>query len=335
MVARIDTIDRAIVKLLITDGRMPATEIARRIAGVSDQSVHYRIKRLLQQDVIRVSAIVDPRAIGYAVRADAFINVKPGCVSALAQRLTTFEEISYVACSFGNYDISITVHAHDNTELYAFVSETLANVPGIIEITTVLVPIFLKDVNLWHLPDSEPKAPSTLPTQTTLPRPSQITTRRIDQVDQAIVHLLIQDGRMPGTEIARRVGDIPPRSVRDRIQALIEHGVIRVSAIVDPETVGFSVRADVFVEVESKHLLEVAQRLAQLEETSYVACSIGGPDLSIQIYARDNKELYRFVTQVIHEIPGVTRTVTTLVPLVLKDVYDWRIPDSVCIDADE
>jgi len=314
---------------------MPATEIARRITGVSDRSVHYRLRRLLQRGVIRVSAIVDPRAIGYAVRADAFINVKPGCVSALAERLTMFEKVSYVACSFGNYDISITVHARDNAELYTFVSETLANIPGIIEIATVLVPMFLKDVYLWHIPDSESKVSGTLPTREASLRPSQVTTRRIDRVDQAIIHLLMQDGRMPGTEIARRIGGISPRSVRDRIDALIEHGVIRVSAIVDPETVGFSVRADVFIEVESKYVLKVAQKLAQFEETSHVACSIGGPDLSIQIYARDNKELYRFVTQAIHKIPGVTKTVTTLVPVVLKDVYDWRIPDSVCTDGDE
>jgi hypothetical protein len=38
---------------------------------------------------------------------------------------------------------------------------------------------------------------------------------------------------------------------------------------------------------------------------------------------------------VLHRVPGVTKTVTTLVPLVLKDVYDWRIPDSACVDGNK
>jgi hypothetical protein len=34
---------------------------------------------------------------------------------------------------------------------------------------------------------------------------------------------------------------------------------------------------------------------------------------------------------VIGKIPGVRKTTTSIVPLVLKDVYQWRIPDSVCV----
>jgi DNA-binding Lrp family transcriptional regulator len=59
---------------------------------------------------------------------------------------------------------------------------------------------------------------------------------------------------------------------------------------------------------------------------SYVACSIGETDVSIQIIARDTSEVYAFVTGVIGKIPGVRKTTTYIVPLVLKDVYQWRIP---------
>jgi Lrp/AsnC family transcriptional regulator for asnA, asnC and gidA len=157
-------------------------------------------------------------------------------------------------------------------------------------------------------------------------------TRKSDRLDQAIVRLLIEDGRMSSTEIARRIGDVSERSVRYRIDRLIQQGVIRLSAIVNPKAIGFPVMADIFIEVEPGQVMDVANRMAKFECVSYIACSTGDRDLSIQVYARDNEELYRFVTEVVGNVPGVRKTSTVLVPLVLKDNYEWHIPDSVCVD---
>ena len=146
-----------------------------------------------------------------------------------------------------------------------------------------------------------------------------------DTMDREIIDLLIQDGRMPCADIARRLGNVTERSVRYRLARLIDHGVIRISAIVNPKALGFGVTADVWLEIEPGHVQEVAHRMAQFEQVSYVACSTGERDLSIQVYARDNEELYRFVTEVIGHVPAVRKTTTILVPMVLKDVYDWHI----------
>jgi len=147
----------------------------------------------------------------------------------------------------------------------------------------------------------------------------------IDTIDRAIIDLLLADGRMPSAEIARRI-QASERSVRYRINRLVACGVIRVSAIVNPKAVGFPVTADVWLEVEPGRVLEVARRLAQFEQVSYVACATADRDLSVQVYARNNDELYRFVTEVVATVPAVRRTTTILVPLVLKDVYGWNIP---------
>lgn len=160
-------------------------------------------------------------------------------------------------------------------------------------------------------------------------------TYKIDRIDQAIVRLLMEDGRMPSAEIARRLGNVSERAVNYRIRRLVGEGLIRVSAIVDHKALGFPVTADVWLEVEPGRVLEVARKMAEFAEVSYVACSTGDRDVSIQVYARDNEELYRFVTEVVGNVPGVRKTSTMLLPLVLKDVYDWRIPDSACVDGKE
>ena len=84
--------------------------------------------------------------------------------------------------------------------------------------------------------------------------------------------------------------------------------------------------ADVFIEVESSQILEVAQKLVDMECISYVACSIGEKDISAQIIAHNSDEVYAIVTEVIGKVKGVRKTTTSIVPLVLKDVYEWRIP---------
>ncbi|MGQ9489459.1 MAG: Lrp/AsnC family transcriptional regulator [Anaerolineae bacterium] len=155
-------------------------------------------------------------------------------------------------------------------------------------------------------------------------------THKIDHIDCAIVALLIEDGRLSCADIARRIGNISERTVRYRIDTLIEEGVLRISAVVNPKALGLAVTADVFLEVEPGQIMVVARQIAEFNCVTYVACSTGEADVSIQIVARDNSELYHFVTEVLANVPGVRRTTTVLLPIVLKDVYQWRIPEALC-----
>jgi len=156
----------------------------------------------------------------------------------------------------------------------------------------------------------------------------------IDKIDVKIVNLLLQDGRMPASEIARQIVGISERVVRYRIERMVENGVIRVSAIVSPKAFALNTNADVWLEVESDKILDVANKLAEFENVTYVACSIGEADVSIQVVGENTGAIYRFVTEIIRKIPGVRKTVTSIVPIVIKDVYQWRVPEKVASDAE-
>ena len=134
---------------------------------------------------------------------------------------------------------------------------------------------------------------------------------------------------MSASEIARQIGDISERVVRYRIDRMVEEGIIRVSAILSPQAFGLDTYADIWIEVESDKILEVAQKMAENENVTYVASSLGEADVSIQVVAKDTAEVYQFVTEVVRKVPGVRKTVTSIVPNILKDIYQWRIPDSV------
>jgi Lrp/AsnC family transcriptional regulator, regulator for asnA, asnC and gidA len=156
---------------------------------------------------------------------------------------------------------------------------------------------------------------------------------KTDKTDIKIVELLMQAGRMPAAEIARKMGGITERVVRYRIERMVQEGLITISAIVHPMKIGYSVAADILLEVETGLIQEVAQRLTEFDCISYVACSIGEMDVSVQVLAKDTAEIYRVVTEVIGKIPGVRKTTTSIVPVVLKDVYQWHIPSSTAEDG--
>jgi DNA-binding Lrp family transcriptional regulator len=70
----------------------------------------------------------------------------------------------------------------------------------------------------------------------------------------------------------------------------------------------------------------VAKTLAGYDCVSYVACSIGEMDVSVQVVGRDTGSVYHFITEVIGKMPGIRKTTTSIVPIVMKDVYQWRVP---------
>src|SRR5258706_5168539 len=156
-----------------------------------------------------------------------------------------------------------------------------------------------------------------------------------DRTDIKIVNLLLEDGRMSASEISRRMSDISERAVRYRIDRMIDEGVIQISAVISPESLGFTIKADVWLEVESDLILEVAKKMAAFENVTYVACGIGQNDISIQVVAKDTAEIYHFVTEVVRQVTGVRKTTTSIVPIILKDVYQWRVPERIAKEIAE
>jgi Lrp/AsnC family transcriptional regulator, regulator for asnA, asnC and gidA len=140
---------------------------------------------------------------------------------------------------------------------------------------------------------------------------------------------------MPASEIARRLGDISERAVRYRIDRMVDAGIIQVSAVAKPQAFGLTTIADVWMEVESDRILEVAKKMAEYDNVSYVACGIGESDVSIQVVAKDTAEIYQFITEVVRKVRGVRKTTTSIVPLIIKDVYQWRVPERVVREISE
>ena len=159
---------------------------------------------------------------------------------------------------------------------------------------------------------------------------------KMDELDKKILQLLVSDGRMSSAEIARSV-DAPERTVSYRINTLIQKGVLSIVGHINRRFFGYEVMGDIFCNIEGADLEEVAQRIAEFPEVSYVTISFGSRDISLQVFSKSNTELYEFVTKKLLKIPGVTNTTTVIVPHVVEDVFQWFPPELMTAEpvADE
>jgi Lrp/AsnC family transcriptional regulator for asnA, asnC and gidA len=143
----------------------------------------------------------------------------------------------------------------------------------------------------------------------------------IDEVDKAIIEQLQQDGRLPYTKLAAAVG-LSEAAVRQRVQRLVESGVVQIVAVTDPLTLGFRREAMIGLKVEGD-LRGVADTIAAIPEVSYVVVVSGSFDLLMEVVCEDDDHLLALLNDKIRSIPGVRSTETFTYLRLYKQTYAW------------
>lgn len=147
------------------------------------------------------------------------------------------------------------------------------------------------------------------------------TTVVIDDVDKAIVEALQEDGRLPYTKLAIEVG-LSEAAVRQRVQRLVESGVVQIVAVTDPMTLGFRRMAMIGLKVEGD-LRTVANDIAEIPEVSYVVVVSGSFDLMMEVVCEDDDHLLALLNDKVRSIAGVRSTETFTYLKLFKQTYAW------------
>jgi Lrp/AsnC family transcriptional regulator for asnA, asnC and gidA len=144
---------------------------------------------------------------------------------------------------------------------------------------------------------------------------------QIDAVSNAIIEQLQQDGRRPYATIGKAVG-LSEAAVRQRVQKLLDQGVMQIVAVTDPLTVGFRRQAMVGIKVDGD-IDPVADTLTALDEVDYVVITAGSFDLMVEIVCEDDDHLLDLVNKRIRALPGVRSTETFVYLKLRKQTYTW------------
>ena len=147
------------------------------------------------------------------------------------------------------------------------------------------------------------------------------TAAGLDDVDRGIIEELQVDGRMPYTELSKRVG-LSQAATRQRVNRLIDRGAMQVVAVTDPATLGFDYPAMVGIAVDGD-VVAVADALSSIEEVSYLVIAAGRFDILAEIVCTDADHLLRFVNDRIRALSGVRDVELFNYLRLVKQTYTW------------
>ncbi|MDX9990483.1 MAG: Lrp/AsnC family transcriptional regulator [Anaerolineales bacterium] len=142
----------------------------------------------------------------------------------------------------------------------------------------------------------------------------------LDEIDRFIMESLRQDGRMPFAQIAQRL-NVSPGMIRMRYNRLVESGFLHVVAVSNPLRMGLNTMAMIGVCVQGNRLLEVADRIAELDEVVYLVVASGSYDLMVEVFCRDRDHLLKFLTESLYQIEGINETNSFVYLKIIKEIY--------------
>ena len=127
----LDSLDRDIINLLRTDGRMSFREIAQQLS-LPEATARYRVQRLLQSEIIKILAWPNPARTGNTNIVIIWLTVENKHIETVAETLTQFEEVRFVAITAGSNNIVVDVYFEAYENLFPFFQQ-LHQIEGIIK----------------------------------------------------------------------------------------------------------------------------------------------------------------------------------------------------------
>jgi Lrp/AsnC family transcriptional regulator for asnA, asnC and gidA len=148
-----------------------------------------------------------------------------------------------------------------------------------------------------------------------------VTDLALDEINKRIIEHLQRDGRMSYATLAKTIG-LSEAAVRQRVQRLLDGGLMQIVAVTDPLTLGFARQAMVGVKVTGD-LRAVADELATIPEVDYVVICAGGYDLLVELVCTDDEHLLDLLNDKIRTVKGVAATETFMYLKLAKQTYAW------------
>jgi Lrp/AsnC family transcriptional regulator, regulator for asnA, asnC and gidA len=130
----------------------------------------------------------------------------------------------------------------------------------------------------------------------------------LDDVSKAIIEQLQQDGRRSYAAIGKVVG-LSEAAVRQRVQRLVDSGVMQVVAVTDPLELGFARQAMIGIRASGP--------LEPLAAGSY--------DLLVEVVCESDEELLSVLSSKIRVLDNVISTETFMYLQLRKQTYSWGV----------
>lgn len=131
----------------------------------------------------------------------------------------------------------------------------------------------------------------------------------MDDLDFKIIRELQENGRRPYKEIAKRL-KVSDGTIRLRTEKLIEKGLIKIKALINPFKFEHRICALVGINLERRGHVEKMKQISQLKGVTSVMNATGRYDLFVELFLESQKELMEFLVNEISKVDGIQSTET-------------------------
>ena len=145
-------------------------------------------------------------------------------------------------------------------------------------------------------------------------------------VDIQIIRALQRDARGSLVKVAADLG-VPESTVRNRVNRLVEKGLVEFAVATNPLRFGYGVWAIIEVQVQPAQIRAVARRLAEISDIHLVGIMTGSYDIYAGALFRNNQELLELLTGPLARIPGIQKITTSQMIEVVKRNVTFGIPN--------
>jgi Lrp/AsnC family transcriptional regulator, regulator for asnA, asnC and gidA len=143
---------------------------------------------------------------------------------------------------------------------------------------------------------------------------------QLDDIDRAIIERLQADGRIPYTRLGASVR-LSEAAVRQRVQRMLDAGVMQVVAVTNPMSIGLRRMAMIGVRTAGP-TDDLAKTLQAMDDIDYLVVTAGSFDFMCEVVVEDDSQLLD-LTNRIRSVAGVTSTETFIYLDLIKQTFAW------------
>lgn len=301
----LDQLDRQIVAVLQNDARTSWSTIAR-VVGTSEATISRRAQRLIDSGVLLLSAAANPGHDRSSSDVFVLLSCTTGYTRSVSEALAARPEVRFAAILTGVFDVVVEITFLSVDELTSFVVDEISKIPGVENANTLTIVHNWKTANTWA---RGLIGESKLPLAT--PLPGSLGSLHLDAIDVQLIDLLRANPRSKSAELAVSAGT-SEAMVRRRLDTLISHAALQFSTYIPPQLMGFSFEAFLWINVDSRSLASVAERLSELNAVRYVSNAAGSFNLLVEVVFHDLDEIHDFQTVILADCEGIRRVDITL-----------------------
>jgi DNA-binding Lrp family transcriptional regulator len=340
--SQLDEVDRQLLHALTVAPRASFRLLAE-VAGVSDQTIARRYRRLTADVGLRVLGLIDGQRAGW-VNWLVRLQAAPGSAQRIADTLARRPDTQWVRLHSGGAEIVCTVQARTPEQRDALF---LRGIPGSRHVTAItahsILHVFtpvaypgyasaLSAAQLAELREAAPQMPPPPPEVAPPPDtahewiPAGATVIRDD--DDPLIAELARDGRAPAAELAAAT-HWHESTVRRRIEELQRAGLLYFDVDVDESALGVNATVMLWLKVEPAHLEAAGRAIAAHPEVPFAAATTGPTNLAVSAVFRDTHQLYAYLTTRLADIPGLQSLDSAPIIETVKKAGAWEPPQPV------